>query len=79
MVDPGKDRSMKHGARNDIPAKVVQIKRGTVMAQVDVLLDGTDYKMSSVMTLESLDSLGLQPGDTVHVLAKAVNVLLVKP
>jgi molybdopterin-binding protein len=70
---------MKHGARNDIPAKVTNIKRGGVMAQVDVQLEGTDYKMSSVMTLESVDALGLQVGDMVHVLAKAVNVLLVKP
>ena len=70
---------MKHGARNDIPAKVTAIKRGGVMAQVDVMLEGTSYKMSSVMTLESVDALGLAIGDTVHVLAKAVNVLLVKP
>ncbi len=70
---------MKHGARNDIPAKVTEIKRGTVMAQIDVVLDGTSYKMSSVMTLDSLGSMGLEIGDTVHVLAKAVNVLLIKP
>lgn len=70
---------MRHGARNDIPAKVTNIKRGAVMAQVDVMLEGTTYKMSSVMTLESLDAMGVQIGDLVHVLAKAVNVLLVKP
>lgn len=69
---------MKHGARNDLPATVTAIKRGTVMCQVDVELKGTDYKMSSVMTLESLDTLGLQEGDEVHVVAKAVNVLLMR-
>ena len=67
---------MKHGARNDIPAEVVEIKEGGVMAQVKVKLDGTDYHMSSVMTLDSLHELGLNIGSRVHVVAKAVNVLL---
>jgi molybdopterin-binding protein len=70
---------MKHGARNDIPAEVIEIKRGGVMAQVTVRLKGTDYRMSSVMTLDSLAELELEEGSEVHVLAKAVNVLLVKP
>ena len=70
---------MKHGARNDIPATVTAIKRGGVMAQVEVELIGTTYRMSSVMTIDSMEELDLKEGDTVHVLAKAVNVLLVKP
>ena len=69
---------MKHGARNDIPAEVVEIRKGGVMAQVTVTLKGTDYRMSSVMTIDSLEELGIEVGSTVHVLAKAVNVLLVK-
>ena len=68
-----------HNARNDLPARVVAIKRGDVMAQVDVRLDGTDYRMSSVMTVDSLDAMGLAEGDAVHVLAKAINVLLTRP
>lgn len=70
---------MKHGARNDIPAAVVSIKRDGVMAQVEAQIVGTEYRITSVMTADSLDELGLQQGDRVHVLAKAVNVLLVKP
>ena len=70
---------MKHGARNDIPAEVVEIKTGGVMAQVTVKLRGTDYHMASVMTLDSLAALGIEKGATVHVVAKAVNVLLMKP
>ena len=70
---------MKHGARNDIPAEVVGIKTGGVMAHVTVKLKGTEYVMSSVMTIDSLHELGIETGSTVHVLAKAVNVLLVKP
>ena len=70
---------MKHGARNDIPAEVVEIKEGGVMAQVKVKLLGTDYYMTSVMTIDSLKELGISKGSTVHVVAKAVNVLLVNP
>ncbi|TXM72649.1 molybdenum-binding protein [Methylobacterium sp. WL12] len=70
---------MKHNARNDIPATIIAIRLGDVMAQVDVELVGTSYRMSSVMTVDSLDDLGLAVGDTVRVLSKAVNVLLVKP
>ena len=70
---------MKLGARNDIPAEVTDIKTGGVMAHVTVKLVGTDYTMSSVMTLDSLAELGIEKGSTVHVVAKAVNVLLVKP
>ena len=70
---------MKHGARNDLPAEVMEIKTGGVMAQVIVKLQGTDYHMSSVMTLDSLEALGIEKGAIVHVVAKAVNVLLVKP
>lgn len=68
----------RHNARNDIPASVVAIKRGDVMAQVDVELKGTSYRMSSVMTVDSLNAMGLKQGDTVHVVAKAVNVLLTR-
>ena len=70
---------MKHGARNDIPARVTGIKRGTVMAQVETQIVGTEHTITSVMTAVSLDELALKEGDIVHVVVKAVNVLLVKP
>ena len=70
---------MKHGARNDIPAEVIDIKTGGLMAQVTVKLAGTEYEMASVMTIDSVHALGIKVGDSVHVVAKAVNVLLVKP
>ncbi|MDP4025916.1 TOBE domain-containing protein [Methylobacterium sp. NEAU 140] len=70
---------MKHGARNDIPATVVAIKRGGVMAQVEAEIEGTRFRITSVMTLDSLNQLGIAEGDVVRVVAKAVNVLLVKP
>jgi molybdopterin-binding protein len=70
---------MKHNARKDIPAEVVDIKSDGLMAQVTVKLKGTDYHMASVMTRDSLEALGIQNGSMVRVVAKAVNVLLVAP
>jgi len=68
---------MKVGARNRIEGKVVAIKRGGVMCQVEVEIAG-GARMESVMTNDSLDEMGLAVGDTVRVAVKAVHVLLLK-
>jgi molybdopterin-binding protein len=68
---------MKYGARNQLEGEIVEIKRGAVMCQVKVRVR-TPATMCSVMTLESLDELGVKEGDAVNVIAKAVNVLLAK-
>jgi len=68
---------MKVGARNKIVGKVSDVKKGTVMCQVKVHVDGP-IDVSSVMTLDSLDDLGLKKGDSVTVVVKAVNVLLIR-
>ncbi len=68
---------MKYGAKNQLVGTVREIKRGTVMSQVN--LDVTaDASMSSVLTLEALDDLDIKEGDKVRVIVKAVHVLLVK-
>ena len=72
-----KGHVMKHGARNQLTGKVTEIKRGTVMCQVKLEV-APGVPMASVMTLDSLDDLGIKEGDTVQVLVKAVNVLLGK-
>jgi molybdate transport system regulatory protein len=68
---------MKYGARNQIEGKVTEIKKGALMCQVNLDIPA-DSKMSSVMTLDSLDNLGIKEGDKVKAIIKAVNVLLVK-
>lgn len=68
---------MKYGARNQLEGEVIEIKRGTVMCQVKVRVPA-ESTMCSVMTLESLDDLGLREGSKVKVVAKAVNVLLTR-
>ncbi|MDD5529637.1 MAG: TOBE domain-containing protein [bacterium] len=68
---------MKYGARNQLIGKVTKVVKDGIMCQVDIdVLDKS--KMSSVMTKESLESLGLKKGDKIKVVVKAVNVLIVK-
>ena len=67
---------MKIGARNKIVGKVMDIKKGSIMCQVRVEIPAS--AMSSVMTMDSLEELGLKKGDAVQVVVKGVNVLLIK-
>ena len=67
---------MKAGARNRIVAKVTHIEPGAVMCLVKVEVPKS--RMASVMTMESLQEMGLAVGDEVEVVVKAVNVLLLK-
>ena len=68
---------MKVGARNRIEGEVVDIKKGTVMCQARVRIAG-GAEMESVMTIDSMQDMGLKVGDKVKVTVKAVNVLLIK-
>lgn len=67
---------MKTGARNEIVGKVAAIKKGDLMCKVTIEVPANT--MSSVMTVDSLDAMGLKKGDEVIVAVKAVNVLLIK-
>lgn len=68
---------MEFGARNKLVGEITEIKRGDVMCLVKVKVPaGAD--MASVMTVESLEELGVKPGDKVKIIVKAVSVLLAK-
>jgi len=69
---------MRHGARNQISAKVTSIKRGDVMSLIKFSVT-TPTEMASVITTESVDALDLKIGDEVQLIIKAVHVLPVKP
>lgn len=68
---------MKVGARNQLVGTVTEVKKGSVMAHVKLTIPAGS-KMASVMTVDSLEELGLKPGDEVEVVVKAVSVLLMK-
>ncbi len=67
---------MKYGARNQLEGKMVEIVKGDVMSKTKVEIPAGSI-MCSVMTSESLEELNIKKGDTVKVIVKAVNVLLV--
>jgi len=68
---------MRVGARNRITGRVTDIKKGKLMCLVKIEVPARS-RLASVMTLESLDELALRKGDSIEVIVKAVNVLLIK-
>jgi molybdopterin-binding protein len=62
-------------ARNVIAGKVVEVKKGTVAAQVRVDIGGGNIVTSSI-TVDSVDNLALRPGSDVAVIIKASSVIL---
>ena len=65
---------MKYGARNNVTATVKSISRGDVMSLVKFDVTGP-AQMASVLTSESLESLGLEVGQQVQLVIKAIHVL----
>ena len=68
---------MKYGARNRLQGKVKSVKKGDVMSLVKVEITAPG-EMASVLTTESLEELGLKPGDKIDLIVKAIHVLAVK-
>jgi molybdate transport system regulatory protein len=69
---------MKYGARNQIQATVKSVKKGDVMSLVKFEI-AAPAEMASVLTTESLEDLGVKPGDKLLLVVKAIHVLPVKP
>jgi molybdopterin-binding protein len=68
---------MKYGARNNIKAKVISVKKGDIMSLVKFEINDP-VRMTSVLTTESVEDLALKPGEEIHLIIKAIHVLLVK-
>jgi molybdate transport system regulatory protein len=68
---------MKYGARNAITAKVKSIKKGDVMSLIK-FDQVSASEMASVLTTESAEVMGLNVGDQVQLVIKAIHVLPVK-
>lgn len=67
---------MKISGRNKLPGIVKEIVKGGVMAKVVV-----DYKgeeIVAVITVDSIDDLGLKVGDEVTALIKSTEVMILK-
>lgn len=67
---------MQYGARNAVSGEVKAVTEGDIMSLVK--FDVSPCEMAAVITTESLEEMGLKPGDKVRLIIKAVNVLPVK-
>jgi len=71
------DVGYKLSARNRLRAKVVEVKAGAVTSQVKLRLLSTDT-LTSVITNEAVEDLGLRKGDEVEAIVKSTDVLVAK-
>ncbi|MEA4838734.1 MAG: TOBE domain-containing protein [Rhodospirillaceae bacterium] len=68
---------MKLSARNNLPGKIVDITRGPTSAKVKVDI-GNGVVVTSSITTEAADDLGLKVGDSVSAIVKASDVIIGK-
>ena len=66
---------MRISARNQLPATVVSVKEGAVMAEVAVMVDG-GHEVVAAITADSVKRLGIEPGKRVTVVVKSTEVML---
>jgi molybdate transport system regulatory protein len=66
---------MKLSARNTLKGTVTKIILGAVNAEVIIALAGGD-QITSVVTKEAVESMGLAEGKTAYAIIKASNVLI---
>ncbi|MGH6945990.1 MAG: TOBE domain-containing protein [Kiloniellales bacterium] len=66
---------MKLSARNAIKGKVLEIKKGAVAAQVRVDIGGGNV-ITSMITVDAVNDLGIDKGSTVTVVIKSSEVML---
>ncbi|MDR1814641.1 MAG: TOBE domain-containing protein [Tannerella sp.] len=69
---------MELSARNNLKGVIADIKKGQIMAKVTIDIGG-GHKIVSVVTVESVDELGLKIGDPANAIIKSTEVLIAKP
>jgi molybdopterin-binding protein len=68
---------MKLSARNVLPGRVVAVTQGLTTAHVKIEL-APDLMLTSSITNEAVDDLGLKVGDSVSVVIKSSDVMIGK-
>jgi len=66
---------MKISARNQLSGRVTEVDRGAVNAKVKVDLGGGNV-VTSLITIEALEELGIKQGGDATVVIKASDVML---
>ncbi len=68
---------MKLSARNVFPGKVIEVKRGQTTAHVKIEI-APGMVITSSITVEAVDDLGLKLGDSAYAIIKASEVIVGK-
>ncbi|WP_448203624.1 TOBE domain-containing protein [Azospirillum sp. sgz302134] len=68
---------MKISARNQLKGTVTLVEPGPISAKVKIDLGGGNV-ITSTVTAETVEDLGLKPGDSVVAIIKASDVLIGK-
>jgi molybdopterin-binding protein len=68
---------MKLSARNQLKGQIVEVRRGATTAHVRIDI-GNGVIVTSSITNEAVDDLGLSPGDEVAAVIKASDVMVAK-
>jgi molybdopterin-binding protein len=69
---------MKLSARNQINGKIVEVRRGATTAHVRIDI-GNGVVVTSSITDEAVDELGLKAGDNAIAVIKASDVMVATP
>jgi molybdopterin-binding protein len=69
---------MKLSARNQINGRIVDVRRGATTAHVRIDI-GNGVTVTSSITNEAVDELGLKAGDTAIAIIKASDVMVATP
>jgi len=72
---PPEGTAMRISARNQVKGKVVEIKKGATTAHVRVDI-GNGQIVTSAITNEAVEDLGLKTGGAVLVVVKASDVMI---
>ena len=75
--DAGRRTAMKLSARNQIKGKVVEVRKGSTTAHVRIDI-GNGVVITSSITNEAVDDLGLRAGDEAIAVIKASDVMVAK-
>jgi molybdopterin-binding protein len=76
-LDRTRSRAEAVSARNRMPGIVTDVRRDTVMAQVELMCG--PYRIISLMSRDAADELGLEPGVRAIASVKSTNVVVERP
>ena len=68
--------SLKISARNQLPGKVVAVEESGVISKVKIMIE--PQVVTSVITREAVEKLGIKKGDDVYAIIKSTEVMIGK-